>query len=227
MSKKSKDGVVRFVALHHYMLKTSAWLGLSAAARAVYVQIAFRYNGSNNGKIAYSTREAASDCRLNRKTAGRAFKELVEAGFTEETRHGTLSRKTRVASQWRMTAYKCDLTGSLSSNLFMTRLAQTRAASGPKEVPAWPKIGPAETPNWPKRGPGNGVSGPLPGPNEGPHIIYQGSSPPDARADERPAGRAAKGPSLSVVRPSGRGMDRKEVSASPAAKISSKKGDER
>jgi hypothetical protein len=45
----------------------------------------------------------------------------VDAGFLEETRHGDLIRKTRIASEWRLTAYKCDLTGSLSNNAFMTR----------------------------------------------------------------------------------------------------------
>jgi hypothetical protein len=34
----------------------------------------------------------------------RAFKELIALGFIEETRHGSLNRKTRVASEWRLTA---------------------------------------------------------------------------------------------------------------------------
>jgi hypothetical protein len=119
MAKKSKDS--HHVRLYDYLLKTSAWLGLSAGARAIYIQIAFRYYGSNNGRIAYSCRDAARECNLARDTAHRAFKELVDAGFIEETLHGGLSRKTRIASEWRLTAHKCDLTGSLSSNLFMTR----------------------------------------------------------------------------------------------------------
>jgi hypothetical protein len=51
VAKQPKD--VQHVRLHHYLLKTSAWLGLSTAARAVYIQTALRYNGSNNGRVAF------------------------------------------------------------------------------------------------------------------------------------------------------------------------------
>ena len=120
--KHDRERKDRYFQMHHYMLKTDAWRGLSAAARAVYVQIGFRYNGANNGKIAFSVREAAEECCLAKNTANRAFKELIDLGFIEETRHGGLSRrKTCIASEWRLTAFKCDLTGSLKTSLFMQR----------------------------------------------------------------------------------------------------------
>jgi hypothetical protein len=60
MAKKhDKERNDRYFQLHHYMLKSDAWRGLSQAARVVYIQIGFRYNGANNGKIAYSVRDAA------------------------------------------------------------------------------------------------------------------------------------------------------------------------
>ena len=123
MSKKhgQEERKDRYLALHHYMLKTDAWRALSAPARAVYVQIGFRYDGFNNGRIEFSVRDAASECGLAKNTANKAFKELVDLGFIEETRHGGLSRKTRIASEWRMTAFKCDLTGAFKSVLFMQR----------------------------------------------------------------------------------------------------------
>jgi hypothetical protein len=102
---------VRYFQLHHSMLKSDAWKALTAPSRAVYIQLGLRYNGSNNGKIPCSAREAANECRLNKDTASRAFKELIELGFIDETRHGSLSRKTRIASEWRLTAFRCDLTG--------------------------------------------------------------------------------------------------------------------
>jgi hypothetical protein len=116
----------RYFALHHYMLKTEAWKALSAPARAVYLQIGLRYDGFNNGKLAFSVRDAAKECNLAKNTVGRALKDLVRLGFIEETRHGGLSRKTRIASEWRLTAFKCDLTGALKSSLFMQRDAQAR-----------------------------------------------------------------------------------------------------
>jgi Helix-turn-helix domain len=116
---KKREGPDRYFQLHHYMLKTEAWRSLSAAARAVYVQLGARYNGTNNGKLACSVRDAAEECRLDKNTAMRAFKELVALGFIEETRHGSMSRKTRIASEWRLTAFRCDLTGALKTCAFM------------------------------------------------------------------------------------------------------------
>jgi Helix-turn-helix domain len=125
-SKNLDERKDRYFQLHHYMLKTDAWKGLSAPARAVYVQIGSRYNGSNNGRLSCSVRDAATECNLAKNTAGKAFKELIDLGFIEETRHGSLSRKTRVASEWRLTAFKCDLSGNLKTCLFMQRGSQAR-----------------------------------------------------------------------------------------------------
>jgi len=129
----------RYFQLHHYMMKTDAWRNLSSAARAVYLQIGFRYDGSNNGKIAYSVRDAATECLLAKETAGRAFKELVDLGFMEEMRHGSLSRKTRIASEWRLTAFKCDLTGALKTCLFMQRGSGARPSPEPQPTSGQPR----------------------------------------------------------------------------------------
>jgi hypothetical protein len=136
MSKRREHtGDGRYVKLHHYLLKTSAWLSLSAGARAIYIQIALRYCGTNNGHIPYSVRDAAQECNVAINTASQCFKELVEAVFIEETRHGGLSRKTRIASEWRLAAYRCDLTGGLATNLFMTRRALVNANRQPRGRP--------------------------------------------------------------------------------------------
>ena len=112
--------------MHFYMMNTDAWLALSSDARAVYLQIGFRYNGENNGKLAYSVRQAAKECNIARDTASRCFRELIDLGFIEETRHGGLRRKTRMASEWRLTAFRCDRTGTPKTCLFMQRGAQAR-----------------------------------------------------------------------------------------------------
>jgi hypothetical protein len=129
---KKQDKADRYFQLHHYMLKTDAWRALSAPARAVYIQIGSRYNGSNNGKLALSVRDAASECNIAKDTASRALKDLVDFGFIEETRHGGLSRKTRIASEWRMMAFRCDLTEAPKSPLFMQRGAQARERRQPR-----------------------------------------------------------------------------------------------
>ena len=205
MSKKQdregrKD---RYFVLHHFMLKTDAWRALSAPARAVYIQIGFRYDGFNNGRIAFSVRDAASECGLAKDTANRAFKELVDLGFIEETRHGGLSRKTRIASEWRMTAFKCDLTGNLKTCLFMqrgsqargNRLARSRPQTGRREptrlsqnvtepVPNDARECPKRryslsqstldnSPECPKRRPVEAPFRGQPVPNDDTHIVYQ------------------------------------------------------
>ena len=125
----------RYFQVHHFMAKTDAWRALTAPARAVYLQIGLRYNGGNNGKIQYSVRDAASECILAINTASRAFKELIALGFIEETRHGSLSRKTRIASEWRLTAFKCNLTDTPKSCLFMQRGEQARASRHSRSRP--------------------------------------------------------------------------------------------
>ena len=161
---------VRYFQLHHSMLKSDAWRALTAPARAVYIQLGLRYNGSNNGKIPCSAREAASECNLARNTILRAFKELISLGFVEETRHGSLSRKTRIASEWRLTAFRCDLTGRAAS------LAQMRASQEHSPVPygaqsgtvAWLKPGPVKGPSLAqKRSSARLKRETVPGSNEG------------------------------------------------------------
>ena len=124
--KHDRDKVDRYFQLHHYMMKTEAWLALSAAARAVYLQIGFRYNGSNNGTLRLSVRDAASECNIAINTASRAFKELIDLGFIEGTREGSFDDKSRIASEWRLTAFPCNLTKAHKTCAFMHRVAQAR-----------------------------------------------------------------------------------------------------
>jgi hypothetical protein len=219
MAKKQPDERKdRYFQLHHYMMKTDAWRVLSAAARAVYLQIGFRYDGSNNGRISFSVRDAASECGLARDTAGRAFKELMDLGFIEERRHGSLSRKTRIASEWRLTAFKCDLTGELKSALFMQRgelarsyrllrsrpqtgrretagLSQTTASAVlndgrqcPKRRHSLSQTTASASPECPKRRPVEAVLGGSPVLNDGTHIIYQSIVSSDLPPEQVPAG---------------------------------------
>jgi hypothetical protein len=200
MGKQRTDKADRYFQVHHYMLKTDAWRALSAPARTVYLQIGFRYDGFNNGKIALSVRDAEAECNINKDTASRAFHELVERGFIVETRHGGLSRKTRLASEWRMTAYKCDLTGAFKTCAFMHRggpnySSYTPLKRGPssvriysrecpKKLPSLSESIPADPLECPKQLPAKAVFGGPPVRNNYPHIVYQSQrseapAPPD------------------------------------------------
>lgn len=101
------------------MVDSPAWLSLSAGARAVYLEILRRYNGSNNGHLALSARDAAERCRLNKDTVTRMIGELCEKGFIELVVPGAFSRKVRHAAEYRLTVERCDRTGAAPSKAFM------------------------------------------------------------------------------------------------------------
>ena len=64
MTKRSKDKAARHIRLYHWLLRSEAWQSLSANARAIYIEMATRYNGSNNGQIPFSVRDAANRAHI-------------------------------------------------------------------------------------------------------------------------------------------------------------------
>jgi hypothetical protein len=236
--KQDKERNDRYFQLHHYMLRTDAWQALSAAAVRVYIQIGSRYNGANNGRLAFSVRDAAAECNLAINTAMRALRELVDLGFIEETRHGGLSKKTRIASEWRLTAFKCDLTGSLKTCAFMHRgdiarayranyqrpgLSQTRSASVSKEITACLKRGADMTPSVSNEITDTPLLGPSPVSNEVTHIVYQslGTDSTAKGSPERPADTAVAAPVVDLIEDAFRiGERRIELRRSAAVALS-------
>lgn len=110
----------RHVRLYHWMMQTAAWKSLNANQRAIYVEIAARYNGSNNGRIHFSTREAASALAISRATAARDLAMLQECGFIVAVTRGgfNVKDKQRQATEWRLTEYNCDVTHALPTKDF-------------------------------------------------------------------------------------------------------------
>ena len=84
----------RYVMLRYWLLKSQAWNSLSGNARALYVEIARRYNGSNNGRISYSTREAGQSLHISPCTAGRLLRILQDRGFIVCTKRGAFDFET-------------------------------------------------------------------------------------------------------------------------------------
>lgn len=84
--KHHKKGAGRFVQLPDWLMATPAWATLPPGPRALYVELKRRYNGSNNGEIFLSHRDAAIALNVHRNTVGPWFKELVERGFIYLTR---------------------------------------------------------------------------------------------------------------------------------------------
>jgi len=84
--KRQKKGAERFVQLPEWLMKAPAWATMSPGPRSLYVELKRRYNGTNNGEIYLSHREAAIALHVHRNTVGPWFKELEERGFIHLTR---------------------------------------------------------------------------------------------------------------------------------------------
>ena len=108
-----------FVMLDGFMMESAAWRALSPAARVVYIEVRRRYNGSNNGRLALSVRDAAAQCNINKDTSRKALASLQDHGFIECVTPGGFTRKVRHATEWRLLDQRCDKTGALPTKAFM------------------------------------------------------------------------------------------------------------
>jgi hypothetical protein len=136
----------RFLMLEHFLLKSSAWQSLPAVPRAAYIEIAQRYSPGNNGRIAVSGRMLATALSVSRQTANRALSDLVERGFIEPMKAGAFNIKSgeRRATEWRLTSYKCDVTGAVPSRNFMRWHAGKIHLTDPPRGQTGPATGPVD-----------------------------------------------------------------------------------
>jgi hypothetical protein len=108
----------RYVGLHHFMVKSPAWKTMQAEAKALYIDVAERYNGVNNSEISYSVREAVA-IGLSPATASRMFKVLIERGFLRVAQEASFQAKAfHLARLWTLTAWAAG--GERASKDFMT-----------------------------------------------------------------------------------------------------------
>ncbi len=120
------------MSLPHYMLRSSAWRSLSPVATTIYVDLASRYNGSNNGWLALSARAAAERAGCSKNTAARAFAELIERGFIDLCSPGHFDRKRPHAAEYRLTLYPCNRSGEHASKRFTRwRQDEPKSVAGP------------------------------------------------------------------------------------------------
>ena len=92
--KKRKKGIYegvdeQYKKLTYRMLESEAWRCLPSNHIKVYLELCRRYNGSNNGKISLSKREASKLLHIGDGAAQGAFKRLQEHGFIKMTRKGS------------------------------------------------------------------------------------------------------------------------------------------
>ena len=94
-----------FVGVETGMMKSPAWRHLEGDSIKLLLDIMGRtkHDGSNNGEVSYSTREAAALLGSTKNTAAKRFQQLVAHGFLAEVQKGAFSVKHRVATTWRLT----------------------------------------------------------------------------------------------------------------------------
>lgn len=92
--KKKKKRYPPFIMLPNKMIDSEAWKGLSCYARAVYIEIRRKYNGSNKDNLSYTYREGIKIMARNRFS--KALKELVNNGLIDIIRSGGLYRKNNI-----------------------------------------------------------------------------------------------------------------------------------
>jgi DNA-binding transcriptional regulator YhcF (GntR family) len=112
------------------MTNSPAYRDLNSVERSILSDKMKRYDGSNNGRIPYSVREAATELRISKDTARRAISRLQDQGFIVQITRGAFSLKQRHATEWRLTELNCDVTNSLPSKELM------RWPTVPPEVPS-------------------------------------------------------------------------------------------
>ena len=117
--KKGRGKSEPFVSLPKWMVMSPAWHSLSGHAMAAFVEFGRIYNGANNGSLALSTRTLARIRGCSLDTAARAIRELLEKGFVEIVRASGFNVKSRLAAEYRMTLYRCDVTNASPSKAFM------------------------------------------------------------------------------------------------------------
>ena len=98
-----------FVQIPKYMKESSGYKYLllnCKGALTVYIDLADRYNGINNGEISYSVREGKESLGLTPNTVGKYLKALEHYGFIITTQKGCFNLKKRHASTYEITMFE-------------------------------------------------------------------------------------------------------------------------
>jgi hypothetical protein len=97
----------RFVRLDHRLLTSNAYRSLTPNARALLVELAMLENGSNNGSLYLSVRDAADRIGVaDVSAASKAFTDLTAMGFIQMTHDSHFRVKASEKSRarcWRLT----------------------------------------------------------------------------------------------------------------------------
>ena len=108
--KRSRRATVsRHVRLYRWELESPAWRSLTPPARCLLVELKALYNGSNNGQLFLSVREAARRVGIGKTLAAKGFRDLLDRGFIQIAKAGAFNTKAASrrgdATAWLLTEF--------------------------------------------------------------------------------------------------------------------------
>ena len=116
---RGKHSGPSFIQVPHHVKRSTSYHGLSPIARALLTEIIDRYNGSNNGFIVLSRREAMYELGCSAGSISNATREIDDAGLARPTKIGAW--RGREATEWRLMWRRCDKTGDLPRSNWQDR----------------------------------------------------------------------------------------------------------
>lgn len=124
-TKRKGKGKTKFIMIDGYVKRCDAWADLTPVERNAYIEVKWRYDGTNNGRIGLGARELAAELGMGKSAASDALSSLRQHGFISVSKPSAFHIKNRTATEWRLTEYRCDVSGDLPSKDFM-RWAPTK-----------------------------------------------------------------------------------------------------
>lgn len=117
------EGGTPHVRFYRWELEATAYRSLSPVARCVLLELKAFYNGTNNGSLFLSAREAGRRVGVGRTKAWEALWELREKGFIRPSRTGGFSWKVGAqrgdATAWILTEFPLGAEKGIGTREFM------------------------------------------------------------------------------------------------------------
>lgn len=112
MNAKGRNTGQQFIKLEAAVTQSIAWQSLCCEARSLLIEIWKRHNGSNNGLISYSYREAKKALGIGSTKVKKALDQLIDRGFLIIRRASSFNFKgnggASRATEWELTTEACD-----------------------------------------------------------------------------------------------------------------------
>ena len=134
VNTKGRNEYEQYTKLSYRMLRSDAFRSLSGGALKVYLELRYRFNGGNNGRLTLAMDEAARLLGIGKATAVRAFAELIEKGFITLVKRGQWYG--RMASEYAVTDKPID--GQQPTNEWKNwrpTKTESRYSGGPYQPP--------------------------------------------------------------------------------------------